>query len=307
MKPLLLALLVSLDAVTGASTAGCSPTQRNGLTAPTAITEPALSNGIASGLLHAAAFPPRNEPFLFRTNLESKYRDGLHREATSSYVDIEGTVVWTQEYLRYRVSQCGHAAAVAKVLRQIDGFAAEPECNAASTSAFPPRNEPLDFRVQLEQKYRDGLGRAPTMTFVDPEGDIVWTLEYFRYRLSSCSHASAESKVFAQIDVRSQIPPDCTVCAGPPAATGFLGWSTFDVPPGSVKLAWEPAAGVVGTHIVELGTTRGASNIAVVEVSGASRSHTFDRLMPGDYFGRVRAKNDCGVSPYSNEANPRVR
>jgi hypothetical protein len=170
MKPLLLALLVSLDAVTGASTAGCSPTQRNGLTAPTAITEPALSNGIASGLLHAAAFPPRNEPFLFRTNLESKYRDGLHREATSSYVDIEGTVVWTQEYLRYRVSQCGHAAAVAKVLRQIDGFAAEPECNAASTSAFPPRNEPLDFRVQLEQKYRDGLGRAPTMTFVDPEG-----------------------------------------------------------------------------------------------------------------------------------------
>jgi hypothetical protein len=307
MKPLQLALrprriLVYLLI----AAAGCSSQQTGRVTGPTALAETA-HGAVALTATTQAAFPPRNEPFLFRTNLESKYRDDLRREATSSYVDIEGTVVWTQEYLRYRVSRCGHAEAVAKVLRQIDGSPAEPECNATATAAFPPRNEPLDFRVQLEQKYRDGLRRAPTMTFVDPEGDIVWTLEYFRYRLSSCSHASAESKVFAQIDVRSQIPPDCTVCAGPPAATGFLGWSTFDVPPGSVKLAWEPAAGVVGTHIVELGTTRGASNIAVVEVSGASRSHTFDRLMPGDYFGRVRAKNDCGVSPYSNEANPRVR
>ena len=97
------------------------------------------------------------------------------------------------------------------------------------------------------------------------------------------------------------------VCAGPPAPTGFVGWSTFDVPPGSLKLTWEPSPGVVGTYLVELGTTRGASNLGVVEVDSASRSHTFDRLAPGDYFGRVRAKNDCGVSPYSNEANPRVR
>jgi len=74
-----------------------------------------------------------------------------------------------------------------------------------------------------------------------------------------------------------------------------------------VKLTWEPAPGAVAAHVVELGTTRGASNIAVVEVSGASRSHTFDRLAPGDYFGRVRTKNDGGVSRYSNEANPRVR
>ena len=304
-RPLLTSIAVAFS---GAVVfAGCSTAHRDGITAPTANVEPARLNEPASGVSNTAAFPPRNEPFLFRTNLEDKYRDGLRREATSSFVDIEGTVVWTQEYLRYRVSRCGHAEAVAKVMHQIDGAAAEPECSAATTAAFPPRNEPLDFRVQLEQKYRDGLRRGPTTTFVDPEGDIVWTLEYFRYRLSSCGHAAAESKVFAQIDVRSQIPPDCTACAGPPAATGFLGWSTFDVPPGSVKLSWEPAAGVVTAHIVELGTTRGASNIAVVEVSGSARSHSFDRLTPGDYFGRVRAKNDCGVSPYSNEANPRVR
>jgi hypothetical protein len=284
----------------------CSPQQRNAIVGPSPIAEPVTGSVAVNGPADVT-FPPRNEPFLFRTNLENKYRDGLGREATTSYVDIEGSIVWTQEYLRYRIGQCGHAEAVGKVLRQIDGLAAEPVCNATSITAFPPRNEPMDFRAQLEQKYRDGLRRAPTQTFVDAEGDIVWTLEYFRYRLSSCGHAAAESKVFAQIDFRSQIPPDCTVCAGPPAATGFLGWSTFDVPIGSVKLSWEPAQGVVGTHVVELGTTRGASNVAVVEVSGAARSHTFSRLAAGDYFGRVRTKNDCGLSPYSNEANPRVR
>jgi hypothetical protein len=286
---------------------GCSPARRGGPTAPTALTETSASNATANAASKVAAFPPRNEPFLFRTNLENKYRDDLHREATSSFVDIEGTVVWTQEYLRYRVSQCGHAEAVAKVLHQVDGLAAEPECNSASTGGFPPRNEPLDFRVQLEHKYRDGLRRQPSATFVDAEGDIVWTLEYFRYRLSSCTHAAAESKVFAQIEVRSQIPPDCTVCAGPPAATGFVGWSTFDVPAGSVKITWETSATAVGTFVVELGTTRGASNIGVVEVGSAARFHTFNGLAPGDYFGRVRARNDCGFSAYSNEANPRVR
>ena len=99
-------------------------------------------------------------------------------------------------------------------------------------------------------------------------------------------------------------PPPCTA---PPAPAGFVGWSTFDVPPGSLKLTWEPSPGAVGTYIVELGTTQNASNIGVVEVHSDSRSYTFSRLTAGDYFGRVRARNDCGLSPYSNEAFPRVR
>ena len=285
---------------------GCSSQHRDAVTGPTALAESSHANMAVSGTADAT-FPPRNEPFLFRTNLEAKYRDGLRREATTSYVDIEGTIVWTQEYLRYRVNQCGHADAVARVLRQIDGAGAEPVCGVASTTSFPPRNEPLDFRAQLEQKYRDGLQRGPTLTFVDAEGDIVWTLEYLRYRLSSCGHAEAESKVFTQIDVRSQIPPDCSVCPGPPGAIGFVGWTTANVPSGSVRISWDAATGIVTSHVVELGTTRGAANLAVVEISGAARSHTFDRLAPGDYFIRVRAKNACGVGGTSSEANPRVR
>jgi len=74
------------------------------------------------------AFPPRNEPFAFRQELEAKYRDGLRRSATASYVDVEGAIVWTQEYLRYRVNRCGHAAARQKVLDQIDGKGIAPVC-----------------------------------------------------------------------------------------------------------------------------------------------------------------------------------
>src|SRR5262245_28630669 len=57
------------------------------------------------------AFPPRSEPFEFRQRLELKYRDGLRRAATASFVDLEGGIVWTQEYLRYRVNGCAHGDA----------------------------------------------------------------------------------------------------------------------------------------------------------------------------------------------------
>ena len=49
-------------------------------------------------------FPPRNESLDFRNQLETKYRDGLHAALTSTFVDLEGSVVWMQEYLRYRVN-----------------------------------------------------------------------------------------------------------------------------------------------------------------------------------------------------------
>src|SRR5688500_18868533 len=115
--------------------AACSPQQRNVISGPSAVSQPASRSIGVSGPADVT-FPPRNEPFLFRTNLESKYRDGLRREATTSFVDIEGTIVWTQEYLRYRVNQCSHAEAVARVLRQIDGFGVQPVCGSTSTTAF---------------------------------------------------------------------------------------------------------------------------------------------------------------------------
>lgn len=145
-------------------------------------------------------FPPRNESLMFRTALESRYRDVLRRGTTTSFVDIEGTVVWTQEYLRYRVNRCGHQDAVDRVMLQIDGRGIQPVCGTSTSASFPPRNEPFNFRTQLEAKYRDGLRRNATATFVDVEGDIVWTQEYLRYRVNRCTHQQAQERVFQQID-----------------------------------------------------------------------------------------------------------
>jgi hypothetical protein len=164
-------------------------------------------------------FPPRNEPLDFRRALEIKYRDGLRRPSTQSFVDLEGTIVWTQEYLRYRVNQCGHADAVQRVFRQIDGAGIQPVCSTTEQVIFPPRQEPFDFRVQLEVKYRDGLRRPASQTFVDVEGDIVWTQEYLRYRVSGCSHVTAQERVFSQID-GGGVAADCGGTGGGGAGGG---------------------------------------------------------------------------------------
>src|ERR1051325_919706 len=50
----------------------------------------------------AINFPPRDQAYEFRLRLESAYRDTLRRTPGDSFVDAEGTIVWVQEYMRYR-------------------------------------------------------------------------------------------------------------------------------------------------------------------------------------------------------------
>lgn len=187
-----------IQVVTGPSTAASGQV-------PAISSLPADTTGVI-------AFPPRNEPYAFRQDLELKYRDGLRRSPSTTYVDLEGDIVWTQEYLRYRVNQCDHATAVQKVMDQIDGRGIAPVCGnppSGSVVAFPPRNEPYAFRQELEIKYRDGLRRGATSSYVDIEGAIVWTQEYLRYRVNQCGHVAATQKVLDQIDGRG-IAPVCT-------------------------------------------------------------------------------------------------
>jgi hypothetical protein len=157
------------------------------------------------------AFPPRNEPFSFRQQLEATYRDRLGRGSQASFVDIEGTIVWTQEYLRYRVNGCSHPDALARVTTQILSGGIAPVCQdfTGTTVNFPPRNEPLLFRQALEGIYRDSLRRGAVQTFVDAEGDIVWTQEYFRYRVNGCNNQQATDRVLSQV-LGGPVQPTCT-------------------------------------------------------------------------------------------------
>lgn len=158
----------------------------------------------SSGGSGTVSFPARNESLDFRNQLEVKYRDGLKRGNSTTYVDSEGDIVWLSEYFRYRVNACSHSQAQSRVFAQIDNTGTFGVCGAVSAGsvAFPPRNESLEFRLALEAKYRDDLRRGAGVTTVDNEGDVVWIQEYLRYRVNACSHAVAIDKVFAQIDGR---------------------------------------------------------------------------------------------------------
>ena len=130
-------------------------------------------------------------------------------------MDIEGTIVWTQEYLRYRVNGCGHQDAITRVTAQILGSGVQPVCSdfTGTTVNFPPRDQPFAFRQELERIYRDVLRRGAVQTFVDTEGDIVWTQEYLRYRVNSCSHQEAVDRVLAQT-LGAAVQPVCSPTGG---------------------------------------------------------------------------------------------
>lgn len=84
-----------------------------------------------------------------------------------------------------------------------------------SNVSFPPRNEPNDFFNQLIGVYRNELRAGQVTTYVDPEGIVVWLIEYARYRVGLCDHSTAQTRVFAAIDNTGV----SGVCALTPAGT----------------------------------------------------------------------------------------
>lgn len=238
----------------------------------------------------AVDFPPRNEPLAFRRDLDSYYQNTLRRGAISTFVDIEGTIVWTQEYLRYRLSGCSHTDATARVQTQIVGLGGiQPDCG--SIAPFPPRNEPLAFRQSLETLYRDGLRRGPSTTFVDTEGDIVWTQEYLRYRVGGCLHAVAQGYVINQIaglgiaPICSAPPPTTTtIPPTPPPPQGFsrsgVGDSVFDIPRTVTRLR------IIGTYngFCQNFAVRVNGRLLVNEILGSCSVATVGRRYEGTHL-----------------------
>lgn len=189
--------------------AGCSrPPERTSAaspTAPSAVTlaatgqsAPTVGGGVSGPM--AVGFPPRNEVLDFRNQLETLYATVLNRAASATTVDREGEVVWTQEYIRYRVNGCDHQVATQRVFDQIAGNPPGAICseNPGGDVQYPPRNEANAFRQGLETVYEQ-MGRPLSSSAVDPEGGVIWTQEYLRYRNNACDHPTSVQKVFSQI------------------------------------------------------------------------------------------------------------
>jgi predicted phage tail protein len=65
-----------------------------------------------------------------------------------------------------------------------------------------------------------------------------------------------------------------------------------------VTLTWNPGSGA-SSHVIEVGSAAGASNLAVIN-TGAAPIYR-GAVPPGTYYVRVRAANRGGVSEASNE------
>jgi hypothetical protein len=199
-------------------------------TSPTAaaVKTIAFTGGISGPM--DVVFPGRNDSSSFRNDIETIYQTTLNRAPSTTYVDREGEVVWTQEYIRYRVNGCDHGTAVARVMTQIDSGPAGGICTAPPEGIiqFPSRADALQFRRELEIKYQQ-MGRALTTTFVDMEGAVIWIQEYLRYRINACDHATAASKVVSQIG------------GGPVAATCFVACE-YALNPSAASVNYAPAS-----------------------------------------------------------------
>jgi hypothetical protein len=234
--------------------AGCSrDPERRSATIPTTPSASAPEPGSLLGPTSVApggisgkfdlSFPPRNEPFDMRNQLENYYQTVLGRAPGQTTVDKEGEVVWTQEYIRYRVNGCDHNTAVQRVLAQIAGQQPGLVCGTPPDGpiVFPPRQDVLEFRRILEATYA-AFNRGFALSSVDLEGGVIWTQEYLRYRLNACDHAVSLQKIFSQI------------AGGGVAATCFVAPCMFAVSPAVQTVT---AAG--GTFTTTVSRTSGES------------------------------------------------
>lgn len=277
--------------------AGCSRNpERTAATAPTPVAsapEPGSLLGpssVAPGGIsgkYDISLPGRDQSYDFRNQLETKYLTGLLRAAAPTFVDREGEVVWTQEYIRYRINGCDHATATQRVLSQVAGQAAGAVCGTAADGliAFPPRSDAFDFRSRLETTYQ-GFGRGTSTSSVDAEGGVIWTQEYLRYRVNSCDHSTAVSKVFSQID------------GGGVADTCYVAPCIYQLSP-----ATQAATGAGGTFSVTATRTSGSCGFTAESLdefitigSGTSGSdtgtitYTVGRNFGGARTGRIRVR-----------------
>ncbi|HYE88088.1 MAG TPA: BACON domain-containing protein [Vicinamibacterales bacterium] len=156
------------------------------------------------------SFPPRDETFVFGNNLNTKYQQ-MGRAASSFYIDLEGLIVWTQEYIRYRVNGCDHTTALQRVLTQIAGGAAGGVCGEPPSGVinFPSRADVFAAIREIDARYQQ-MGRGLTQLFVDLEGAAIWIQEFLRYRANACDTATSQQKVFSQID-GGPVPATCFV------------------------------------------------------------------------------------------------
>jgi hypothetical protein len=295
MMSMVLKKLAVLGAVAVVA-ASCSKTPESAAsaipTSPSPIAIALPDGGVSHRTL--VGFPSRSDTLDFRQQLETKYATGLGRPVQQTYVDMDGEVAWVQEYERYRVNGCDHDTATRNVMAEVDGAAAAPVCNPfyfPETAIYPSRDQVVDFRRQLGNKYQS-MGRS-AQSAVDADGAAIWISEYLRYRTSGCDHPTAVQRTMTQIDGNAA-PATCAVaCAyylSPPSVSTPAAGGVFSVQTlrSSGSCDWIAATDSpwATPNRPFIGTDRSLLSFTVAENTGGPRSATMRIVYPGgiSYF-----------------------
>lgn len=160
----------------------------------------------------SVGFPARDLSVAARLDLDTVYRDFLGRPLANTSVDQEGSAIWTSDIIRLLLTGCSVSGTVNRVFYQIAGHGLPAPCGplpvASTAFGFPGRDLVFAAQREVEEIYRDFLGRGPVRTWVDPEGVAVWTAEYLRYYTGGCSHTQSINSV-RSIILLNVTPPLC--------------------------------------------------------------------------------------------------
>jgi hypothetical protein len=143
-------------------------------------------------------FPVETEVLAFRSMLEVTYTTNLDRASQPTVVPPREALRWTRRYLRYRVHGCSHPTAMDNVFGQIEGRGIAPLCALPDTVRFPPWNETVELRRELDERLRH-LSRPGLTSAVDVEGEAIWLQQYLELRVARCSHRDAARAVIERI------------------------------------------------------------------------------------------------------------
>ncbi|HJZ74487.1 MAG TPA: fibronectin type III domain-containing protein [Vicinamibacterales bacterium] len=88
-----------------------------------------------------------------------------------------------------------------------------------------------------------------------------------------------------------------TCASAPGAPAGF----TASASGSTVTLRWNAASGSPTTYVVEAGSAPGLNNLANSDLGSPATSYVAPGVARGAYYVRMRARNECGTGPASNE------
>lgn len=143
-------------------------------------------------ILNDRHLPPVADFTRFRDALEAEYRDRMRRASSPLPGTIHGRLDTLVRYLAYRMGGCGVSEASGYALSRAEGMLCRDQ--AVEPLELPDVRELREVHTAVRRSEA-----AATPSYVDAEGEVVWTHAYARLRRAGRSEQQATAEVLAAI------------------------------------------------------------------------------------------------------------